>query len=138
MAPQSAPAKGLQQNRPRPIVPRAIIPAIPLPYVQKRKQQEAARAKARGEEITVAVVAEAPSITSPKDVEVPQIVNISGNEELEKVEEPAVSAFSSTPATPGSPEVEVPEVVEQNKSLEKSEVSTNEEIEGQQTSPLLL
>ncbi|KAI9729406.1 MAG: hypothetical protein M1818_008535 [Claussenomyces sp. TS43310] len=38
MAPPADAAKALQGNRPRPTA-RAIVPAIPLPYIQKRKKQ---------------------------------------------------------------------------------------------------
>jgi hypothetical protein len=77
MAPASNSAKALQQNRPRPAVPRAVVPAIPLPYVQKRQQQEAARARAREEAATPTVV-ETPAPSSPASTTAhisPAIVN---------------------------------------------------------------
>lgn len=41
MAPPADAAKALQSNRTRPTVMRPIIPAIPLPYITKRKQNTA-------------------------------------------------------------------------------------------------
>lgn len=140
MAPASNPAKGLQQNRPRPTVPRTIIPAIPLPYVQKRKQQEAARAKAR-EEASAAAVVEAPTSPEPKlPDESPLIVNGFEDQDSEKVEEPSEPAVASTPATPAAPTalpVEEAEV-EENNAVVEGEVSSHEESQGEQTSPPLL
>ncbi|KAE8453630.1 hypothetical protein EG329_009141 [Mollisiaceae sp. DMI_Dod_QoI] len=125
MAPPSSPAKGLQQNRPRPTVPRTIIPAIPLPYIQKRKQQEAARAKAK-EEAIVPVVVEAPTSSTPPVVDLtPPIVNGSDGQESEKAEEPAEQPVVSTPATPPSPAIEV---AEQNNAIVEPEASAHEEV----------
>jgi hypothetical protein len=138
MAPSSNPAKGLQQNRPRPTVPRTIIPAIPLPYVQKRKQQEAARAKAREEASSVAVV-EAPTspTPTPKPAEETSLtVNGSEDQESEKVDEPSEPAEASTPATPVTPAapadlpVKEVEVVDENNTVAEAEVSSHEESEG--------
>ncbi|KAH8808529.1 hypothetical protein F5884DRAFT_900758 [Xylogone sp. PMI_703] len=39
MSPAQSSAKALQGNRTRPTVPKPVVPAIPLPFIQKRKQQ---------------------------------------------------------------------------------------------------
>jgi hypothetical protein len=44
MAPSTS-AQALQGNRPRPSANKRIIPAIPLPYIQKRKENIAAAAR---------------------------------------------------------------------------------------------
>ncbi|KUJ20723.1 uncharacterized protein LY89DRAFT_779441 [Mollisia scopiformis] len=131
MAPQSSPAKGLQQNRPRPTVPRPIIPAIPLPYVQKRKQQEAARAKAREEAMAAAVVDAPTSPTNEVVDPTPQVTSEPDLKEPETVETPVEQAVATTPDTagiPAAPAVEEIEVVEQNAAIEP-EVETHEEVE---------
>lgn len=60
MAPATAAAKALQSNRPRPTVARPIIPAIPLPYMTKRKQHVVPVAKVKQE---VPVSAVTPPVT---------------------------------------------------------------------------
>ena len=78
MAPSSSSAKTLQQNRPRPTISKAIVPAIPLPYIQKRKLQQAAREKANAEAVqaTQATVEETPiSPRPPKIDNAPSVVN---------------------------------------------------------------
>jgi hypothetical protein len=63
MAPTDA-ASALQGNRPRPSTVRPIVPAIPLPYIQKRKQHAAVPTKA--EEVPAPVTsADTPKTTSP-------------------------------------------------------------------------
>lgn len=134
MASHSSPAKGLQQNRPRPTVPRTIIPAIPLPYVQKRKQQEAARAKAR-EEALAPVVVDAPTSPSPSADVAPQVVSEPDEQESEKPNEPVEQAAVSTPATSAAATVEpVEEVeaVETDNTVVEQEVDMQENVEGEQ------
>jgi hypothetical protein len=136
MAPSSNSAKALQQNRPRPTVPRAIIPAIPLPYVQKRQQQEAARAKAKEEAAAAVVtpVVETPSSPSPPASETtPAVVNGSAEEHTSDVSEISIKteevhepASPTTPATPATPAVE-----KENVDVEEHEVQ--EETHGKQT-----
>ncbi|KAE9376995.1 hypothetical protein N431DRAFT_542445 [Stipitochalara longipes BDJ] len=109
MAPASNSAKALQQNRPRPAVPRTVVPAIPLPYVQKRQQQEAARARAR-EEAAAPTVVETPAPSSPASTTAhtsPAIVNGSSKEQIaERPEESTEVASPTTPATPATPALE--------------------------------
>jgi hypothetical protein len=93
MAPASNSTKTLQQNRPRPTVPRAVVPAIPLPYIQKRRQQQAAREKATDEAVQ-AIQTTAPSSPTPPPTKiVPSVVNGSSDshatENVEDVNEPA-------------------------------------------------
>lgn len=64
--------KAFQQIRPRPAVLRHIVPAIPLPYIQKREQQQAARARARDAAIAPAILPhEVPSSPSPSPTPMP-------------------------------------------------------------------
>jgi hypothetical protein len=133
MAPASNSAKALQQNRPRPAVSRTVVPAIPLPYVQKRQQQEAARAKAREQAATPTVV-ETPEPSSPSSTTAhisPAIVNGSSERStVEKPEEHTESASPMTPATPASPPLE--ESSHQSE-LGENEVSVQDTTAGEQT-----
>lgn len=115
MAPASNSTKTLQQNRPRPTAPKAIVPAIPLPYVQKRKQQQAAREKASEEAVqdTQPAVMEAPSSPTPPPTEAaPSVANGStesyNKEKFEENNEPAEVEVATAPV------FEVEEVVVEN------------------------
>ncbi|KAH8665872.1 hypothetical protein BGZ60DRAFT_432052 [Tricladium varicosporioides] len=118
MAPTSNPAKALQQNRPRPAVPKTIEPAIPLTYVQKRQRQQVARTKAKEEELPPTPVAEEPASPAP----VTEINTIAPNELVEKKahepETPATteSTLSSLPETPAAEEDDVEPVAESAKA----------------------
>lgn len=69
MAPTDA-ANALQGNRPRPSTVRPIVPAIPLPYIQKRKQHAVAPTKT--EEVPTSVAsADPPTTTSPLVADIP-------------------------------------------------------------------
>ncbi|CZR61233.1 uncharacterized protein PAC_11129 [Phialocephala subalpina] len=126
MAPQSNPAKGLQQNRPRPTVPRTIIPAIPLPYVQKRKQQEAARAKALEEASIVPAVVDVPTSPTPPAVEpTPPIANGSEEHTPEIAEESTESIATSTLETSEGAPIEP---IEEKSAVEEPHVSADEEV----------
>lgn len=63
MAPTDA-ANSLHGNRPRPSTARNIVPAIPLPYIQKRKQHASA-ARQIEEPQVLASSGEVPSTSSP-------------------------------------------------------------------------
>jgi hypothetical protein len=63
MAPTDA-ANALQGNRPRPSIVKPIVPAIPLPYIQKRKQHAVAQTKTEGVPASV-TSADPPITTSP-------------------------------------------------------------------------
>ena len=104
MAPSSNSTKTLQQNRPRPTVPKAVIPAIPLPYIQKRRQQQAAREKATEEAIEVpqTAVVEAQTSPTPPTTEIaPSIVNGSSDshatEKIAEVNELAIVDAATSP-----------------------------------------
>ncbi|RDL41869.1 uncharacterized protein BP5553_01848 [Venustampulla echinocandica] len=79
MTPAGNSAKALQQNRPRPTVPRPIVPAVPLTYVQKRPKHQVTSAKPKAQEDGVqaapsaTVVDEQPS--SPITEATPAITN---------------------------------------------------------------
>ncbi|CZT02437.1 uncharacterized protein RAG0_09606 [Rhynchosporium agropyri] len=129
MAPATA-SMPLQQiqNRPR---TRMVVPAIPLPYVQKRQQQEAARAKAKLEAATpppVFEVLRSPTPPSPVVEEItPPIANGSSDGYVsEKTEEAVERASPSVPDAPSLPAVEKEAVVEE------SEVPSREEAPGKQ------
>jgi hypothetical protein len=69
MAPTDA-ANALQGNRPRPSTVRPIVPAIPLPYIQKRKHHAVAPTKT--EEVPASVTsADPPITTSPPVADIP-------------------------------------------------------------------
>jgi hypothetical protein len=69
MAPTDA-ATALQSSRPRPSTVRPIIPAIPLPYIQKRKQHAVTPNKT--EEVTMSIpAANPPTTTSPPVADIP-------------------------------------------------------------------
>jgi hypothetical protein len=132
MAPATNSAKALQQNRPRPAVPRTVVPAIPLPYIQKRQQQEAARAKAREQAATPTVVeSPAPSSPSSPNAQIaPAIVNGSSEQQIaERPEEATQPASPITPATPATPAVEESS---QQSELEESVVSVQDTTTGKE------
>jgi hypothetical protein len=115
MAPVSNSLTGLQHNRPRPTVSKPIVPAIPLPYIQKRKQQLAAREKAKENIVPTPIVEPKSSPTpppssptptkssptSPPSEIVPTIVNGSVDthvaEKAEEISAPVEQALSITP-----------------------------------------
>jgi hypothetical protein len=72
MAPPANAAKALQANRPRPTA-RAIVPAIPLPYIQKRKQQAVVPKKVE-EEISPTPIADVQTPSSPVAVDTSPVV----------------------------------------------------------------
>ena len=133
MAPATNSAKALQQNRPRPAVPRTVVPAIPLPYVQKRQQQEAARARAR-EEAAAPTVVETPEPSSPASTTAhisPAIVNGSSKSHAaERAEESTEVASPTTPATPATPALEESS---QASEVEETEASVQDTTTGEQT-----
>ena len=75
MSPPSNSAKAMQHSRARPSVPKAIVPAIPLPYIQKRKQQEVAREKAKEDAPATPVIEQQYSTTPPPTVAEPAVAN---------------------------------------------------------------
>ncbi|EHL03181.1 hypothetical protein M7I_0691 [Glarea lozoyensis 74030] len=107
MAPINNSAKALQQNRPRPAVPKAIVPAIPLTYVQKRQKQQAARAKIEREEAPPAspIVAESPAPTSP----ISETVVVNGSSTLEKDEPTQAEQTEENESEPEAQAEAVPE-----------------------------
>jgi hypothetical protein len=97
------PAKSLQGNRAR---PRAIVPAIPLPYIQKRKQVVAAKAGLVEHAVVVPPVAE-PEVKVPLRSAVgslsPPIVNGSSIVEADTTTNASTDAAEeNAPATPAT------------------------------------
>ena len=133
MAPASNSSKTLQQNQPRPTVPRAIVPAIPLPFIQKRKQQQAAREKASEEAVqaTQAAVVEAPSSPTPPSTEVAaSVVNGSNESYAPKV---AVDANKPPEVVAAiAPVFEVEEEAVDNSASGEPSASIEEETKGKQ------
>ena len=130
MAPTTNSAKALQQNRPRPAVPRAVVPAIPLPYIQKRQQQDAARAKAK-EEAAAPTVVETPTPSSPASTTentAPAIAN--GSSGGHKAEIPVENSRPASPMTPTTPAT--PALDEQS---EQTEIEEPEEFHSQDETP---
>lgn len=125
MAPATASAKALQQNRPRPAAPRTVVPVIPLPYIQKRQQQDAARAKAKEEAAAPPPVVEAPrSSTPPHHAEItPPIANGSSDGQVSENSEEAIEPASpSVVASPSAPVTE-----EYKTAPEEPEVTVEDE-----------
>jgi len=130
MAPASNSAKALQQNRSRPAVPRAVVPAIPLPYIQKRQQQDAARAKAK-EEVVAPTFVQTPT-SSPSSITTnitPAIVNGSDSHAAAKTETSIEPASPVIPATPATLALEK----ESHSEVEAAQISAGEETTGAQT-----
>lgn len=103
MAPTTNSPKAIQHSRSRPSVPKAIVPAIPLPYIQKRKQQVAALEKTKeNAQPAPAVDPQQSSPTTPPAVVEPAVANGSSvehsddkpkevNKEINKENEPIVA-----------------------------------------------
>lgn len=112
MAPTSNSATSLQQNRVRPAAARRVVPAIPLPYIQKRKQQDAALAKAQEEAAIptpaeAAEAVEAPSSPTPPASETATpVINGPAEHESEITESSVEPSPPQTPATPATPALE--------------------------------
>ena len=134
MAPATAPAKALQQNRLRPAIPRAVVPVIPLPYVQKRQQQEAARARAKEEFAAPPPVVEALRSSTPLSANIiPPVANGSSDGQVsEKADEVAEPASPSVVAAPSIPVTE-----EHRTASEELEVAVEEGTSGKQITRFL-
>src|SRR5271155_601589 len=128
MAPTSNSAKAVQQNRPRPAVPKAIVPAIPLPYIQKRKQQVAAREKAKEEASTPPLVETPSSQTPPATDIIPATANDSPGSHIIQKEEEAIGSSS-----PGIPALEDALL---EAAVEEREISVQEESFGKHATSL--
>jgi hypothetical protein len=129
MASASSSPQAMQHNRPRPTVPKAIVPAIPLPYIQKRKQQVSARQQAKEGAAQTHVIEEPSSPSPPPPEIVPAIVNGSSDahnaEKLEEVDEVTRQALAEVPATTRAAEEELREVANKD-----SEVSIQDKMTG--------
>ena len=115
MAPTSKASKLVQHNRPQQAAPKAIVPAIPLPFIQKKKPQLVAREHAKEETVQKQIVEPEPEPTLRIAEVVPTVVNGSLHEqtvnkvvESDKVLE--VEESANKPAVFAAPAVE--EVVE--------------------------
>jgi len=117
MAPTDA-ANALQGNRPRPSTVRPIVPAIPLPYIQKRKQHVIASTKA--EEVPASVTsADPPITTSPPVADIPP-TTANGNADATEHAEVGAELPPVVPAiqgVEGSVDASVDEVQEVTREL---------------------
>lgn len=101
MAPTDNSPKAMQHSRSKPSVPNAIVPAIPLPYIQKRKQQVAAREKAKEDAQPAPVAEPQSSPTTTSTVVEPAVANgSSGEHETSKPEEARQEISKETSNTP--------------------------------------
>jgi hypothetical protein len=80
MAPISNSPKAVQHTRSRPSVTKAIVPAIPLPYIQKRNQQVAARQNAKEDAQPAPVTEPQTSQAPPPAAAEPAVANGSSTE----------------------------------------------------------
>lgn len=80
MAPTTNSSKSVQHNRPRQAASKVIVPAIPLPYIQKKKQQLAAREKVKEEPAQAQIVEPEPASTPPVAEIIPAVVNGSSDD----------------------------------------------------------
>lgn len=100
MAPPADAAKALQSNRQRPST--RVVPAIPLPYLQKRKQNIPTPKKV--EEETALPVAETPTSLSPAAADLSPVVNTNGVSDDADAGSEVIEPI--TPITPATPAVE--------------------------------
>jgi len=141
MAPAGSSVRAVPHNRQRPAALRTIVPAIPLPYIQKKKQQQAAREKAKEEVVQPPVLEPEPSQTPPQTEITPPIANGSSDEhapdkteqttDLTEATEPteALEARDAPEATSSPMPTPIPATVKeeiQEKTNESSEASVQE------------
>ncbi|CAL3963784.1 unnamed protein product [Diplocarpon coronariae] len=132
MAPAAATAsaKTIQQNR---LCPKSVVPVIPLPYIQKRQQQDAARAKAREEAAAPPSVVEAPrSLTPSANETAPSITNgTSDGQVSEKADEPPEPASPSVASARSPPQQQehhtVIKIPEESQLTDQVEISEAQE-----------
>ena len=127
MAPASNSAKALQQNRPRPAVPKTIAPVLPLPYTQKRKQHVAAREKAPVE--AASPVIEQPRAPTPPATEVEPASSNGTPDSHDTQKEEEYAELS-----PASPAVATSEQGPLETAIEEPKASSQEESTGEQPS----
>ena len=138
MVPAGSSVRAVPHNRQRAGAPRAIVPAIPLPYIQKKKQQQAARERVKEEVAQPPALEPEPSQTPPQTEITPPIANGSSDEhapdETEQITEPtkATEASEATDAlevTSSPTPTPIPTAVEeeiQERTNESSEASVQE------------
>jgi hypothetical protein len=112
MAPTDA-ANALQGNRPRPSTVRPIVPAIPLPYIQKRKQHAVPQTKTEQVPAPVSAV-DPPITTSPPVADIPLAAangnaDATGHAEVEAEIPPVNSAIQAVEDSADAPLNEIQE-----------------------------
>jgi hypothetical protein len=136
MAPTSNSAKAMQHNRPRPTVPKPIVPAIPLPYIQKRQQQLAARENAKEEAAQTHVVEQqsSPAPSLPETAPAATVNGPSDTHSTEKSEEGDGAAGQALARDQLKPTILVHERGELRgvSNQEESEASVQEKASGKQ------
>ena len=101
-------AKSLQQNRPRPAVPKSVLPAVPKSFEQRRpKQQQAVVRLEPQEEAASPAFVDEPSPSPPTPQPQPNFETVETNgapkdEEPEKLEDKSESVPSSAIVTPAT------------------------------------
>lgn len=144
MAPNNHSAKVLQQNRVRPVVPRPVLPALPLSYVQKRQKESVARAKLQQDEDAVQPkVVDAPiEVPSPtttlQTTGEPSEVNGTPEDGSEKAEEVEETPIEDVNAVVASPLVEESPVQIESPQSPESPIAVTEPVNGKPQSRLLL
>lgn len=91
-----APEQGI---RPRPHTKRPIVPAIPLPYIQKRKQYAVAPTKVEEDPIVPPTI-EIPTTSSSPPTATDTAVVTNGSTDGTKVHEASAELASASPTTP--------------------------------------
>jgi hypothetical protein len=102
MAPTEA-AKALQGVRTRPQITRPIVPAIPLLYIQKRKQHAVAPTKAEEEHVAALTIETPASSSPPPTADDDNLVLTNGSTDGAKLQQPSGEL---TPVSPIMPIVE--------------------------------
>ncbi|TAQ86725.1 hypothetical protein B7494_g4932 [Chlorociboria aeruginascens] len=126
MAPTGNSAKAFKESRPRPAIPKTIVPAIPLPYIQKRTQQVAAREKIQQAAPSPVVETTISTPTPPPVVESsPVIANGSSNTRI-----PEKTTDLAVPLSPGSSGAPAVQEESREQEVEEPEASGQEETPG--------
>jgi len=133
-------AKQVLPNRQRQSAPRTVVPAIPLPYIQKQKQKEKAQLEAREnaakEEVALQaqVVEPEPSPTPPATEIAPVVDESSDGNTTESVEEAVERAQAEVPAA-SIVEEEVQEIANEEPEEHEEQVVPEPELSVEEETP---
>src|SRR5450432_3665604 len=105
-------ARALQANRPRPSAVRPIVPAIPLPYIQKRKQNSVPPKKVEEAPFSAPSSDPVPTPSSPATDVPPVVANgASGIDESPEIAPEPEPVNAATSAIEGKVEPRVDKVL---------------------------